>query len=81
MTNEVIEVKNMNVQLFRDGEQVATIAGTTVTCDDNKLHECLLAIVNNYETSTFPAHLNKDDLLFDSIKGFCSINGIAVERA
>ena len=71
----------MNVQLFRDGEQVATIEGAAVTCDDKKLHECLVAIVNNYETSTFPAHLNKDDLLFDSIKGFCSMNGIAVERA
>lgn len=71
----------INVQLFRDGEQVATIEGTTVTCDDNKLHECLTAIVNNYETSVFPAHLNKDDLLLDSIKGFCSMNSITVERS
>lgn len=71
----------MKVNLFRDGEEIATIHDTNIVCDDNKLRECLVAIVNNYETSSFPSHLNKEDLLFDSIKGFASMNAIDVERA
>lgn len=71
----------MKVNLYRDGEEIATMEGTNIVCDDNKLRECLVAIVHNYETSEFPAHLNKDDLLFDSIKGFASMNSIDVEKA
>lgn len=69
----------MNLTFKENGAVVATIANKQVECDDNKLYAVLQALVANYETTQFPAHLNADQLLEDSLRAFAMVNNYEVE--
>ncbi|WP_431028803.1 hypothetical protein [Lysinibacillus sp. LZ02] len=65
----------MNITLMEKGEVLATIVEKQVTCDDNKVRECLEALITNHELNNFPPHIDKDKMLKDAIKGFAFASG------
>lgn len=77
--NEFEGVNNVNLTFKEQGEVVATISGKNVVCEDNKLHAVLQALVDNYAVTQFPAHLDADQLLEDSLRAFAMVNNYEVE--
>lgn len=65
----------MNFTLKDKGEILATIVDKQVTCDDSKVRECLEALITNHEVSKFPTHIDKDQMLIDTLKGFAFASG------
>ena len=65
----------MNFTLKNNGEILATIAEKQVTCDDSKVRECLEALIANHEVSKFPPHIDKDQMLIDTLNGFAFASG------
>ena len=65
----------MNFTLTHKGETLATIVEKQVTCDDRKVRECLEALIANNELSKFPPHIDKDQMLIDTLKGFAFASG------
>ena len=65
----------MNFTLKNNGETLATIVDKQVICDDNKVRECLEALIVNHELSKFPPHIDKDQMLIDTLKGFAFASG------
>jgi len=65
----------MNFTLKEKGEILATIVDKQVVCDDSKVRECLEALIANHEVSKFPPHIDKDQMLIDTLKGFAFASG------
>ena len=65
----------MNFTLKNNGEILATIVDKQVSCDDSKVRECLEALIANHEVSKFPPHIDKDQMLMDTLKGFAFASG------
>ena len=65
----------MNFTLKNNGEILATIVEKQVKCDDSKVRECLEALIANHEVSKFPPHIDKDQMLIDTLKGFAFASG------
>ena len=65
----------MNFTLKDKGEILAAIVDKQVSCDDSKVRECLEALIANHEVSKFPPHIDKDQMLIDTLKGFAFASG------
>lgn len=69
----------MNLTFKEQGEVIATITNKVVDSDDNKLRAVLQALVDNYAVTKFPANLDSDQLLEDSLRAFAKVNSYEVE--
>ena len=65
----------MDFTLKNKGETLATIVNKQVICNDNKVRECLEALIANHELNKFPPHIDKDQILLDALKGFAFASG------